>query len=238
MRSKILTRKPAIWVSAIVVAAAALTAAAFIRARRTSYYRIRYGDPKGRAQAARELAEKVKGSGVPSLVVALDDEDAEVRRLAIHGLAGFRATEGLARCRELLADDGVPSVRATAAAFLGEVPSPENAPVLVSALNDAEERVRAAACQALGKLHARGAVGNLLERLEDESETVREEAIVALGKLRAKSAVPALAARLDEEDEVPISRIQEALTAIVGRNLGIDAAAWTGWYQSSSEERE
>lgn len=233
-----LTRKQVIWVSAVVVAGAALTAAAFIRARRTSHYRIRFGDPAGRAKAARELAEKVKGSGVPSLIAALDDEDAEVRRLAIHGLAGFRATEGLARCRELLADDGEPSVRATAAAFLGEVPSPEDTPALVNALSDADERVRAAACQALGKLHTHGAVGQLIERIEDDSESVREEAIVALGKLRAKSAVPALATRLGEEDEVPISRIQEALTAIVGKNLGIDAAAWTGWYQSVSGEGE
>ena len=71
---------------------------------------------------------------------------------------------------------------------------------------------------------------------EDDSEIVREAAVVALGKLRALSALPALVELLDEEDEVPISQVQEALIAITGRNLGIDAAAWRAWYKEESKE--
>ena len=213
-------------------------AALVVRLRQTSYYRVRFGDAADRATAVRELADKPKESAVPSLLRALDDPDAKVRQQAIHALARFRATEAMASCRGMLAGDKEPTVRSTAAAFLGEVQSPLNGPALVEALGDTDERVRVAVVTSLGKLDWQESAGDLMGRLEDPSEMVRETAVIALGKLKAQVAVPALIEMLDQEDEVPASRIREALTAITGKNFGIDAEPWRSWYQSTHRERK
>ncbi len=217
---------------AISVALLALLGASFlvVRLQRTSHYRVRFGDRTARIDAIRELSHKPKPQALGSLIVALDDEDANVRALAVRALTDLRATEALTLFQRLAQTDEDTEVRSTAAASLGEIPAADSVPVLLKALPDRSANVRACAATALGKLNATDADYELIGRLADESEAVREAAVDALGRLRSKAAVPKLAELLDAEDEVPVSRIQEALIAIVGKNLGIDPKPWQAWY--------
>ena len=214
-----------------------VTALIFMRIQRSSFYRIRFGTSEERVKAVRELADKPKSSAVDPLLRALKDSDPRVRAEAVKALAQFRAHEALIPCRSIIQEDRVPAVRAVSAAFLGEVHAPENIPVLMTALTDANEHVRASAAASLGKLHAQNASDALIAGLQDKAETVRHASVTALAALKCKKAIPVLITCLEREEELPLSLIQQALTAITGENRGIDAHAWKEWYENNSSLR-
>ena len=217
---------------AIPIALLALVAVSLLalRLQRTSHYRVRFGDRAARIKAVRELSHKPKREALGSLTRALADKAPDVRALAVCALTELRASEALTLLQRLAQADNDSGVRSMAAASLGEIPAADSAPVLLTALAAPSPDVRACAAAALGKLNARGAAAKLIGCLGDDSEAVRAAAIASLGKLRSEAAVPVLAGLLDEEDEVPVSRIHQALVAIVGKNLGINPEPWRAWY--------
>jgi len=228
-------RTAAISIVGLTLLAVSLFAA---RVRHTSHYRVRFGDRAARIKAVHELAHKPRRQALGSLTVALGDEDPDVRALTVRVLTELRAVVAVASFQRLARTDADSEVRAMAAASLGELPAADSFPVLLAALADPSANVRTSAASALGKLKAKAAADGLVACLDDDSEALREAAIASLGKLRSETAVPKLAELLDEEEEVPISRIQEALIAIVGKNLGIDPEPWQVWYRQRKSGNE
>ena len=174
---RLLAHKRVIWLLGALLAAA-VAVVGYARLRRTSYFRVRFGEAAERAKAVRELADKPARLAAGSLLAALRDSDSNVRALAVRALAGFRLAQAPAPCRRMTVEDPDAEVRTMAAGLLGEVQAPENAAVLVRALSDPSENVRAAAAAALAKLQAHDAAPDLIARLDDDAETVRAEAVM------------------------------------------------------------
>jgi len=88
-------------------------------------------------------------------------------------------------------------------------------------------RTRKAACAKLVSLGAR-AVRPLLDALKvEEMQGSRWAILNCLGELRAAKAVPAIAPYLEDSDFAMTAH--EALSKIVGRDLGPTAAPWVQW---------
>lgn len=150
--------------------------------------------------AAWALGEIGDPSTVPTLVAALDDPDAEVRRHAVRALIRFgseavpplvsslsgASPRGAAGAVRALGDIGdlraVEPLLALAAGplrqevfpALGKLKDPRAEAALVAGLSDPEWRTRMNAAMALGHLGGPGAVPALRVTLEDEVAVVRE----------------------------------------------------------------
>src|SRR6185503_5290494 len=88
--------------------------------------------------------------------------------------------------------------------------SAEAASLLVSALDDPEERVRKSAVQALGRMRAGQGMPGLLKALHDPNSGVREAAVLGLRKVGDMQTIEALVPLL--EDKTPSVRFQAAKT--------------------------
>jgi uncharacterized protein (TIGR02996 family) len=134
---------------------------------------------------------KIGSAAVPVLVVALQDEESSVRKLAAHAL------------QEMANDVGtnLPGVE------IGPI-AEQVIPALIVALRDQVSAVRLAAAKALGSFNykTRGveAVPALSAALRDEDSSVREAAATALGHIGpgAVQAVPALVLALQDKESI------------------------------------
>jgi HEAT repeat protein len=100
---------------------------------------------------------------------------------------------------EALKDKKV-SVRARAAAALGQLKAEAALPALLEALKDNNVSVRDRAATGLGQLKAEAALPALLEALKDKEAFVRARAAAALGQLKAEAALPALLEALKDKE--------------------------------------
>lgn len=120
-------------------------------------------------------------AGIPTLRRALDDENALVRRAALHVLVRMGAKDALAAA---LGNRDVVVRRAALTALVG-VPSKEDLPYLATALDDEEEIVRVAAIRLLGAIKPpTDEIVDLYRKAEqDESPEVQLVAVTALSSL-------------------------------------------------------
>jgi HEAT repeat protein len=144
--------------------------------------------------------------GVESLIVALTDPDAHVRRVAVASLGAIAPAPQRADAVEALVPllktgDRVAAVEALAR--FGPRASPA-VPALIQVLGDADEDARWNAADALGQIgpEARAAVPRLIAVLKDESAEVREHSAESLGQIGAEpeSVIPALVMTLKDEN--------------------------------------
>ena len=125
--------------------------------RRTSVYVL----AQLRAESTRPLLERAVAS----------DADAEVRRLAAHGLSWLPPTQGSQTAlTHALANEADADVRAEAAEALRYVGSGDVEPFLISALSDASPDVRFAAAYALASIGSTVAVPHLRPLAEADHE--------------------------------------------------------------------
>ncbi|HKG65456.1 MAG TPA: HEAT repeat domain-containing protein [Solirubrobacteraceae bacterium] len=142
--------------------------------------RARNGPARGRAVLI--LAHLRLPEGVTRLEPMLDDEDPDVRLVAVAGLP--------------LAEDpdAVPAlVRA-----LGHAGDPRAEPAMIDLLQRGSLEERISAARALGAVGGRRARPELERALADEAWPLRAQAAKALGSIGIKKAVPALEAVLDD----------------------------------------
>ncbi len=129
------------------------------------------GQPAVRAAAVRALGLagcRALQVAVPALLRALDDADAEVRRVAANALAWCRdgsATEAL--CARL--GDPAGPVRAAALRALARVSAGEHEEVALPLLHDADPAVRAEAIRFLRQRGGRPAMDALAVLMDDEA---------------------------------------------------------------------
>lgn len=164
--------------------------------------------------AAWALGEIGAAEGIPFLLLALDDGDAEVRRYAVRSLIKFNQ----AAVDPLLAFLPGASAQALPGAIraLGDI---GDARALSALLAVASGPARQEALAALGKLKDPRAEALLVEALGDDDWRSRMNAAMALGTLGGPVAATALERTL--EDEVPVVREWSArsLEMITGRHV-------------------
>jgi HEAT repeat protein len=113
--------------------------------------RLRSKNPQTRREAVETLAESGSLRAVESLVAALGDPDALVRRAAAKAFNSINDERAVAALSSSLSDQSA-EVRATAASALGRQGNLSVIPPLVRALRDVKSRVRASAAGSLRKL--------------------------------------------------------------------------------------
>jgi HEAT repeat protein len=149
-------------------------------------------------------------TAVTALIVALRDEDPNVRITAAGSLGRVKDPSAVTALVEVL-DDSHVNVRRTAAWALGEIRSRAAVTPLIRALSDKDWALRAPAAEALGRIGDTRAVGSLIVALKSRDESIRVSAATALGRLRDKSATGPLLIALQAESE---ELRKEAATAL------------------------
>ncbi len=125
-----------------------------------------------------------------------------------------------AEVRRLFVETRDPEMRQYLALVLGRTRDPAAVPLLVSALDDPDDKTRIYAIWALGALGHPSAREPLEAALASDDPGVRKTAAFALGELGDRAAIPALAARL--EDSVADVRWNAALAlARLGSAAGV-----------------
>ena len=119
-----------------------------------------------RIGAARQLVLARDSMSAPSLVLALDDPEPTVRRLAIYGLERIGDQENARAIIPLLKDEEV-WVQRTAATALGKLRSRKAVRPLVRALSDDDVHVRLEAFVALGRIADPSSQKAILKAMRD-----------------------------------------------------------------------
>jgi HEAT repeat protein len=202
---------------------------------------------------------------VNSLLLALNDPHADVRRLAVKALGQIGELSSVNFLIDAL-NDPDRSVRATAAIALGMYRHPMAAQKIMEAYPAANASTRQDMVFALSHINDILSVPFLIENAKDPNPDVRAAIMLALGELRDGRAVPTLFTGLSDNDEVTRAnaayalgayyspavidvlikqladtspRVQEAvagsLSSLTGMNYGTDQNKWQSWW---SEQRD
>ncbi len=158
-------------------------------------------DNELRAYAARALAGIGDAASLPALVLALADQDEEVREGALWTLlqlAGKHQKEILLLLQPVLTDDD-PELRMYAVKILGAADGAEIDRRLLLAMKDESSQVRQAALRALDG-RGIGQMPALMLALTDEDSAVRRLAAELLGTHGDPQALPPLQLALQDED--------------------------------------
>jgi HEAT repeat protein len=165
---------------------------------------LRDPDPKIRRAAMREAAAD-RDVDVKLLLDAAHDRDQSVAAAATDALA-HRYADGAVSVHDMIA-------RATDHAI--------------------DERVRLNVLDAVGLVPDADAAAMLVKLLQSGDTFERRSAAILLQHQDADVAIPALAQALADADEVVRGNAHESLVARSrGRDFGMDANAWRGWWQS------
>lgn len=164
-----------------------------------------------RRQAVEKLGKVKNARSVEWLVVALMDEDLQVRLKVEQVLNKIDPNwTKLERCGNVIPmlltelNDNKSSVRSRAAAALGKIGDARAVEPLIKALVNNPSWVRWDVAIALGKIGDERAVEPLINALKkDTASNVRKCIVQALGKIKSKRIVePLVAALMDKDDDV------------------------------------
>ena len=172
-------------------------------------------DPRLRAMAVYALGRQNLAENLPELRVALEDEDAYVRQIAVEtfGASGPFHCEYLPMLLPRLNDENK-DVRLAMVSLLGTCNSPETLPHLLSALNDQDDWVRIRAVEALGHLKVATAVPHLVQMLDASNPMLTFKIIDTLGRIGGKIAFRALLGMIDHADPEIQHVAAEAVSSI------------------------
>lgn len=158
---------------------------------------LQTGTAEIRRAAVYALGRLGDREAVEHIISALDDEEARVRREAVHSLEQLEAVEGLIGA--LTNPDA--QVRNAAVYALRDLGDPKAVEPLSGLLSDPEAYIRQSVGFALGDLGDPRAVPALIEALGDPDRYVRGAAVRALGKIGDARAIDPLKALLDSEPD-------------------------------------
>lgn len=145
------------------------------------------GDNPGRRNAAVEALVRCGTSSVPSLIVATDDPDVDVRKLVVDALAGIGDESAVGRLIEIL-DDPDSNVRGAAADALGMIGSTQSVPALLSVVKNAmsDRLVVFSALRALARIEVPVKARDLREAMQDS--ILLPAAFAVLGRVKDSEA--------------------------------------------------
>ena len=156
---------------------------------------------------------------VAALMLALRDEDAEVRRAAANSLGNLATPRAVPALVAALRDED-PEVRESAADALSNIGDPRAVNPLIALLGDPVADIRRTAIDALGQFEEQVPVAPILRLLSDSDPEIRHSAAHLIGQLGDRSAVPALSRALRDEDP----EVREAALESLGE-IGDPSAA-------------
>ena len=164
--------------------------------------------------AAWALGEIGDPAGIPALLTALNDDDAEVRKYATRSLIKLNQSS----VEPLIAylATAPPTGGAGAIRALGDISDPRALQPLLAQVSGAN---REEVFLALGKLRDPRAEGALLKGLTDPDWKVRMNAAMALGPLGSRAAVAPLQKSLEDDVHVVREWSARSLEVITGQHL-------------------
>lgn len=164
-------------------------------------------DPGVRQTAALSLGKIAHPSGLPALVIALQDSDPLVREYSAWAIGEIGESVNDDATIGLLAalGDKEPAVKHASAQALGQIgPKKSVIDVLAQALSVGTVASRQATVEALMQLESSRAYPALLSVLQDPDPAVRQGAVAALGELGNVQALPKLRKRLLYDSDVGV----------------------------------
>jgi hypothetical protein len=191
----------------------------------------------GKPLALRELAEMSSQASVPEIIPLLADEDSEVRREAALALGQLHAGAAVEKLSEMLLGEEDFHVTRAAARALGQIGSEECLEALAKTGEHKDILTRLEAVSSLMLRDADRALPLLYLLLKENHEQARQFAMTQLVCLRRAESVPHLAELLVSEDPW-IDKAREALTKIVGKDLGPERDPWIEWYENNKNQAE
>jgi HEAT repeat protein len=167
---------------------------------------------RDRMLALASLRGVAAAEAVPLIKKVLDDENLQIRSMAVFAL-GIKPTE---ECYpiliRLLENDPDYGIRADAAGALGYLADPRALEPLSRAFyEDTDWLVRFSAAVSLGNLKDHRAYDVLVQALDSQEIVVQQAAIAALGEIKAVGAVDRILRFAQSEDWLVRQRLAEAL---------------------------
>jgi HEAT repeat protein len=170
--------------------------------------------------ASAELPEKRCNAAVlfasladaDKLSLLIKDDDAKVRKTAVHSLAALKKESCVGLLVMALADESA-DVRIAAAGALGEIGGADLLEPLLLAMKDDDARVKCAALKSLGKLHyvgARRAIKDLLASATDGLVTI--SALKSLAEIDGEESLALVRNALAHPDEEVVKAAIEILS--------------------------
>ena len=185
---------------------------------------VRSVDTRVAINASESIADSIAVAAVDTtklqaMIVALRDEDAEIRQLAARILGDIGSPDAIPPLGSIVSNDPSAQVRAAAAWALGEIGSDEAVEPLMKALQDQATEVRNNAAWGLGEIESERSVGALeTALLNDTSTDVRQKAAWALGEIESPQSIAALTSALKDGD----SQVRMYATWALGEIESVD----------------
>lgn len=142
--------------------------------------------------------------------------------------------------RTLAGESPDPLVRSAGIRALGRWGEPQDARLIAEQLDNEYEQVRLEAAIALQRIHETSIEDRIWQRLvlPDEAETVRIELAIALGQYPTDASFQALCLALDDRSLSINLAAADSLRVLTGRDFGLDAPQWLGWYDGMRRSKE
>lgn len=155
---------------------------------------------------------------LPVLEDALNDEVADIRKLAMEAMAGVCAEQSdlMRRVVPRVINDESREVRRSLVEFLGTSQCPDTLKYLVKALDDEDDWVQIRAVESLGSMGREDVIPALLPLLTASNPLVRIKVVQALGRIGGKTAFRELLSILDTRDMELLAAAEQALDKIQG----------------------
>ncbi len=175
-------------------------------------------EPQVRAAACRSLGQLRAPHSVQSLLSATSDPSPLVRAAAVQALVAVDNPIALARYREIVADDPVPTVVVQAIAGVGTSGSEQDLTMLMSLCTSQDHEVVKAAARALNRFSAHRATAALLGLLGHDRWDVRWAAAEVLAARGDATALPSLQYTLkNETDDLVKQVVRDGIAKLEGR---------------------
>ncbi|MEO0432226.1 MAG: HEAT repeat domain-containing protein [Cyanobacteria bacterium J06656_5] len=174
--------------------------------------KLRTGDLKDKKLSLAALRD-IPGSDALELIkLVLDDDNQQVRSMAIFALGIKQTDESFALLVKILETDPDYGIRADAAGALGYLEDPRAfEPLIRSFYEDTDWLVRFSAAVSLGNLKDPRAHDALIQALNSPEVILQQAAIAAFGEIGDLSAVDEILAFAQSEDWLVRQRLAEAL---------------------------
>lgn len=175
-------------------------------------HQLETGDLKDRKLALAALRDVPADQAVPLIKKVLNDDNGQVRSMAIFALGLKPTEECYSLLVEILQNDPDYGIRADAAGALGYLEDPRAFDPLVRAFyEDVDWLVRFSAAVSLGNLKNPKAHDVLIKALESPEVVIQQAAIAALGEIGDVDAIDNILNFAQSEDWLVRQRLAEAL---------------------------
>ena len=173
-------------------------------------------DPFKRTMAVYAFGKMDVRSHLADLEDALNDEVADIRKIAMEAMAGVCGDNPdlLSRVVPRMINDESRAVRRSLVEFLGSSQCSDAVAYLIKALSDADDWVQIRAIESLGTTGRCDVIPALRPLLTSPNQLIRMKVVQALGRIGGKEAFQELLSILDTQDMELLEAAEQALDLI------------------------